>query len=101
LFHFELDNGGKAIGLLSKINGGAMQINFWCIHKHFHAICPINFSGQIRSVEFGMDKVALPMVSVIAVVEVLDVSATVTLLKAEELALASARLDLSQSVQRA
>jgi hypothetical protein len=42
-----------------------------------------------------MDKVALPILRVIAVVGNLDVSVTVTLLKAEELALVSMRLELS------
>jgi len=43
-----------------------------------------------------MDKFVLPMLKVIAVSEDLDVSATVTLLKAEELTLVSVRLNLSQ-----
>jgi hypothetical protein len=41
------------------------------------------------------------MLRVIAVSEDLDVSATVTLLKAEELTLISVRLDLSQSLRGA
>ncbi|MFT5544131.1 MAG: hypothetical protein ACI96N_003350 [Arenicella sp.] len=36
---------------------------------HFHASCPINFASQTTSLEHGMDKVALPMVSVITVAE--------------------------------
>ena len=92
---------GNSIDLFSKIDGVAMQINFWCIHKHFHASCPINFSSQTTSVELGIDKIALPILRVIAAVENLDVSATVTLLKAEELTLVSVRLDLSQSLRRA
>jgi hypothetical protein len=67
----------------------------------FYANCPINFANQTTSVEFGMDKFVLPMLRVIAVSENLDVSATVTLLKTEELTLISVRLDLSQSLRGA
>jgi hypothetical protein len=99
--YFEFDNGGKAIDLFSKIDEIAMQINFWCIHKHFHASCPINFASQTTSVELGMDRVALPILRVIAAVGNLDVSATVNLLKLDDLTLVSACLDFSQLLRRA
>jgi hypothetical protein len=67
----------------------------------FYANCPINVASQTTSIESGMDKFVLPMLRVIAVSENLDVSATVTLLKTEELTLISVRLDLSQSLRGA
>ena len=97
LFHFEFDNGGKTIDLFTKIDGVAMQINLRGINKHFHASCPINFASQTTSVELGMDRVALPILRVIAVVEGLYFSATVTLLKAED----SIFLGLSKLLRRA
>jgi hypothetical protein len=97
LFHFEFDNGGKVIDLFTKIDEVTMQVNLWSINKHFHANCPINFASQTTSVELGMDKVALPMVSVITVAEGLGFSATVILLKAED----SIFLGLSKLLRRA
>jgi hypothetical protein len=61
-----------------------MQINLRGINKYFHANCPINLASQTTSVEIGMDRVALPMLRVMAVVERSDFSATATLLKAED-----------------
>lgn len=78
-----------------------MQINFWCIHKHFHANWPVNFANQTTSIELGINTIALPIIRVIAVSEDLDILATVTLLKAEKLTLVSVRLDLSQTLRRA
>jgi hypothetical protein len=64
--------------------GGRDAINVWGINNHIHASCPINFSNKTTSIELGIDKVALPIVRVIAAVEGLDLSATSTLLKKED-----------------
>lgn len=85
LFHFEFVYGGKAVDLSTKIDGVTMQINLWGINKHYHANFPNNFASQNTSVELGMDKVALPILRVIAVVDDLDISLTAILLKAEDL----------------
>ncbi len=85
LFHFEFNNRSKAINLFTKIDGVTMQINLWGINKHFDESIPINFASQTTSVELGVDNVALPILRVITVVESSVFSATVTLLKAEDL----------------
>jgi hypothetical protein len=96
LFYFEFNNRSKAINLFMKIDGVTMQINLWGINKHFDESIPINFASQTTSVELGVDNVALPILRVITVVESSVFSATVTLLKAEDLILVSVCLAFSQ-----
>jgi hypothetical protein len=69
--------------------------------NYFHPLSAIDLQAfQTTSFELGMDKIALPILRIITAVENSDFSATVTLLKVQDLRLVLVRLPFINSLSK-